>query len=179
MPCNLATANVSQFLHLRVLIHCDVPNPTVRSLWDEIPSKSPCVKITVQLLIICMFELQKTHIHVMGQTNPPHWCCRKMGRKPHHGLPVPPHSQEEKPEAGLDDTQGLGEEVPFLTYRCFIETLQQCIILMARIIFWQVTKWDTTNSSLMSSLGLSCSQVRARIRSTRPCSSAVLGKGQR
>ena len=120
-----------------------------------------------------------THIHVMGQTNPSHWCWRKMGRKPHHGLPVPPHSQEEKPEAGLDDTQGLGEEVPFLTYRCFIETLQQCIILMARIIFWQVTKWDTTNSSLMSSLGLSCSQVRARIRSTRPCSSAVLGKGQR
>ena len=24
-------------VHVRVLIHCDVPNPTVRSLWDEFP----------------------------------------------------------------------------------------------------------------------------------------------
>ena len=119
------------------------------------------------------------HIHVRKQINfnPSHWCWRKMGRKPHHGLPVPPHSQEEKPGTGLDDTQGLGEEVPFL--RCFIEMLQQCIIIMAWIISWQMTKWDTISLSLMSSLGVSCHQVRTWRRCTRPCSSAVLRKGQR
>ena len=83
-----------------------------------------------------------------------------MERKPHHGLSVPPHPQEAKPEAGLDDTQGLGEEVPFLTYRCFIENATTVHKHNGLDDFLTGDSVGYHQMCLMSSLGLSCNQVR-------------------